>query len=100
MASLSENIMFKAVWFGKILNSTYNRDSTYNYSWSESRLSTGLMIESFGKFLNSTYNRDSTYTLPTENKYGQGSVWSKIGTFKSVFSSVKVLPHSYKPDMF
>ena len=47
--------------YWKFSNSTYNRDSTYNFQWSKTRLSTVLIIKSFENFWNSTYNRDSTY---------------------------------------
>ena len=39
-------------------------------------------------------------TLPTDNKHGQGSIWSKMGIFKWFLCYVKLLPRSYPPDMF
>ena len=47
-----------------------------------------------------TIFQNLTDTLPTENKYGWGSVWSKMGIFKWVFCYVIVLPCSYQADMF
>jgi len=49
-------------------NSTYNRDSTYNFSQFEFLLSTVLIIKSFGIFLlKTTNNRESTLKFPLQN---------------------------------
>ena len=49
---------------------------------------------------NQKCQRDMNDPVTTENKYGQGSVWSKMGIFKWIFCYEKVLPRSCQPDMF
>ena len=69
--------------FRNFLNSTYNRDSTYIFSWSEIHLSTVLIIESFRNFANSTYNREGAYNRVTRVSVKSINITNKGLPFKA-----------------